>query len=420
MEDGGDLTEQRRKKRKRLEEAGCEPYGRRFDSTHSVGYLEKEFPEAGSEPAEEVKIAGRVMRLRRHGKAGFADIQDWSGRIQIYVREDSLPGAEYKNYEEVDIGDIIGVEGGIFRTRTGELTVKVRSFTMLSKALRPLPEKWHGLKDVEMRYRQRYLDLIVNEKARRILMLRSRVIRIIRSYLEERGFVEVETPMLQPLPGGARGRPLATHADALDSDLYLRIAPELYLKRLLVGGLERVYELSKSFRNEGISPRHNPEFTMLEVYQAYGDYRDMMELIEGMVTEAARETLGSLQLSYQGKEMDLTPPWKRVTFGEAMEESYGIDIERTSVEELMGKLQEQGVRIEGERLSRTRLVNLLADFLSRSSPTFVIDYPVEFCPLAKKNAENPALAERFELFVGGMELANAYSELNDPESQPGP
>ncbi|MCD5390487.1 lysine--tRNA ligase, partial [candidate division NPL-UPA2 bacterium] len=382
-----ELLQERRNKLEEIRKAGIKPYGGKFLRSHSLGDK--------IEVGERISVAGRIRQLRSHGKTAFADLKGERGRIQIYVSFDLIGEEKYSLFHKLDIGDFIGAEGEVFRTKTGELTVRVEKFTLLSKSLRPLPEKWKGLKDVEIRYRQRYLDLLSNEKVRDIFNLRSRLISVMREWLDKRGFLEVETPILQPIPGGAAGKPFKTHQDTLDMDLYLRIAPELYLKRLLVGGFEKIYELNRSFRNEGISTRHNPEFTMLEVYEAYADYEDMMNLIEGLIVHLAEELLGKKEIVYQGKKVDLTPPWRKLTFRQAMQEMYGVDIEEDDVESLTKKLSSAGIKVEGDRVTRTGLVRLWERALSSASPspTFIIDYPAFLCPLARR--KNEMVAERF-------------------------
>jgi lysyl-tRNA synthetase class 2 len=316
----------------------------------------------------------------------------------------------------LDLGDILGVSGSLFKTKTGEITIQVERLTLLSKALRPLPEKWHGLKDVEIRYRQRYLDLIANEPVRQVFLQRSRLLGSLRATLERRGFLEVETPMMHPIPGGAAGEPFVTHHGVLDADLYLRLAPELYLKQLLVGGLERVYELNRSFRNEGVSTQHNPEFTMLEAYEAYGNYETMMALVQELICDAARALRGSLMISYQGQAIDLSGPWERVSFAETMQ-AMGL-APQASLDDIQTALKRRGVQVKG--LSRSQMVRLVEQLFepeTKGRPLFVVDYWTELSPLAKSKPDNPLVTERFELFIGGMEIANAYSELNDPVEQ---
>jgi lysyl-tRNA synthetase, class II len=425
-EEINELIRQRFSKLDALKEMGVEPYGQGFPNLLSikelVDKLKGQEPGAGGQGhealAEKVTVAGRIMAVRSHGKSMFCDIKDQHARIQIYVKGDVVGKDKFAVFEKFDIGDIIGVTGDIFRTRTGELTIKVNDFTLLSKSLRPLPEKWHGLKDVETRYRQRYVDLIVNEDVKNIFYTRSRIITKIRQFLDRRGYLEVETPMMHAIAGGAAGKPFKTHHEALDMDLYLRIAPELYLKKLLVGGLERVYEINRSFRNEGISIRHNPEFTMLEVYTAYSDCEGTMRLTEELIRFAAREVLGKEELEYQGNKIDLTN-WKRVSFADLMRENFNIrpeDDTKTWIE----KLKKKNVQLEKGVVSRTQILNIIADLIEpkvQSHPVFVVDLFTELCPLAKAKKDNPLLTDRFELFIGGMEVANAYSELNNPIEQ---
>jgi len=353
------------------------------------------------------------------GKATFIDIRDSCGKIQVYFRGDSL-GENYQLLKEFDIGDILGVSGRLFRTKSGEVTLEASDFSLLSKSLQPLPEKWHGLTDVEKRYRQRYLDLISNEEVGRIFAVRSRAIAAIRRFLDGRGFVEVETPVLHPTAAGALAHPFATHHRALDQDLFLRIATELYLKRLIIGGLDKVYEIGRIFRNEGISIKHNPEFTMLESYQAYADYNDVMNMVEEMVSYVAQEVLGTNKVSFAGNTLDFDPPWQRITLRDAIKEGCGIDFEETrelySLREEMLKLGVATVEIT----SRGRLIDkLISTFVEPNliQPTFVMDYPIELSPLAKRKPGSESLVERFEAFVGGMEIANAFTELNDPIEQ---
>ncbi|MFC1806735.1 lysine--tRNA ligase [Candidatus Omnitrophota bacterium] len=409
-----DIIQIRESKLKGLREAGIEPFGRRFEKTDTLANLRE-----GFEEGKPVKVAGRLMTLREHGKSVFCDIQDHTGRIQLYLKKNTL-GDAFDLKDLLDIGDIIGAEGELFKTRTEEITVNVTSFTVLSKSLRPLPEKWHGLKDVETRYRQRYLDLIANDESRQVFLIRSKIVKKIREFFDNRGYIEVETPMLQPMAGGAAGKPFKTHHNVYDKDLYLRIAPELYLKRLLVGGLERVYEINKSFRNEGISPRHNPEFTMLEAYTAYADYQDLMSLIEELVSSLAKDILGKEVITVGDRELDLTPPWERISFAQLMKELY--DISPTDpIDTWADKLSAKGIKVEGKKLSKTKLVNIIGDVIEpksdKNKPIFVTDYFTELCPLAKTKKDDPSISERFELYFCGMEIANAYSELNDPSEQ---
>ncbi len=422
-DDGSELVRQRHEKLQALRSRGVDPFGGRFPVTHWARPLAERLGGAGEEELKAfnpVSLAGRVVALRHHGKSCFAHLMDYTGRIQLYARADRL-GEEYERFIDLDIGDFVGVTGEMFRTRTGELTVAVKAFAFLSKSLRPLPEKWHGLKDVETRYRQRYVDLIVNEEVRAVFLLRARLVAAIRRFLDVRGFLEVETPMMQPIPGGAIARPFKTHHNALGMDLYLRIAPELYLKRLVVGGFERVYEINRNFRNEGISTQHNPEFTMLEFYQAYADYTDLMELTEALFVELAQSVLGRLALAWGGHTIDLTPPWPRLGFFDGISEALGEAVTPNTPEDVAARAAAaRGLAHHGraawhvwkevfEQLVEPRLVQ----------PTFVVDFPIELSPLAKRKRDNPALVDRFELFVGQREIANAYSELNDPIDQLG-
>jgi lysyl-tRNA synthetase class 2 len=370
----------------------------------------------------EVSVAGRLITLRPMGKALFAHLQDATGRLQIYLRQDIVGEASFKDFEElVDPGDILGVKGRLFRTNTGELTVEVKEWVLLAKSLHPLPEKWHGLKDVEVRYRQRYLDLIANEHARRVFFLRSRLIGELRRFLDAKGFLEVETPILQPIASGANAKPFITYHNYLEQNLYLRIAPELYLKRLIVGGINRVYELGKNFRNEGVDTTHNPEFTMLEFYCAYWDYKDLMVFTEELFSYLLNQLVGGLKITYQGKELDFTPPFKRYRYFELLEEKTGKDKDffLRDVEGLRRLAKEIGVP-KAETLTHAKLIDKVFDLLVEDElwgPCFVIDFPKLLSPLAKTHREDPDLVERFELFVAGKEIANAYTELNDPMEQ---
>ncbi|MDD5504412.1 MAG: lysine--tRNA ligase [Candidatus Omnitrophica bacterium] len=412
-----DILNVRHNKIDALRGNGVRPYGARFEKTNTLSGLRSDF-ELGKLTMENVvKAAGRIMSVREHGKSAFLDIKDHTSKIQLYVKKDDVTGGLW---DLLDIGDIIGAEGSLFKTRTGEITINASGLTMLSKSLRPLPEKWHGLKDIETRYRQRYLDLISNDESMHVFMTRCRIIKSIRRFFDERGYAEVETPMLHPIAGGAAGRPFKTYHNVYEKDLYLRIAPELYLKRLLVGGMEKVYEINRSFRNEGVSTRHNPEFTMLEAYAAYADYNDLMPLMENLVSGLVYEITGKKETMYKGKLINFEPPWERVSFTLMMKELYGVD-PNDDADVWAGKLKEKGVKLEGDKLSKTRLINIVADLIEPKSdkgkPIFVTDYFTELCPLAKTNSENPAISERFELYMGGMEVANAYSELNDPSEQ---
>jgi lysyl-tRNA synthetase class 2 len=420
--DGNELIRQRRTKLEALRQRGLDPFGGRYPVTHWAQPLHTRLAEATEEELKAfgpVSLAGRIVTLRHHGKTCFAHLMDHTGRIQLYARADQL-GDDYALFTELDLGDFIGVTGEMMRTRTGELTLAVKAFTFLAKSLRPLPEKWHGLRDVETRYRQRYVDLIVNPDARRIFLLRSRIIQAIRAFLDARGFVEVETPMMQPIPGGAIARPFKTHHNALDLDLYLRIAPELYLKRLVVGGFERVYEISRVFRNEGVSTRHNPEFTILEFYQAYADYTDLMELTETLFAELARTLLGTLTLTWGEHTLDLTPPWRRLPFFEALSLALGTAVTpETDLATLGRAAAARGLSSTGpaDKIWKDVFDELVEPTLV--SPTFITDFPIELSPLAKRKRDNPRLVDRFEGYLGCRELVNAYSELNDPIDQLG-
>jgi lysyl-tRNA synthetase class 2 len=363
------------------------------------------------------------MSIRVMGRSTFAHIEDGSGRIQIYLRQNVLGEEEYEFFKgDFDIGDFIGVEGHLFRTRSGEVTVEAQRFYMLAKSLKPLPEKWHGLRDVETRYRQRYVDLIVNQDVRRVFTTRARIISAMRRFFDEHGFLEVETPILQPIYGGAMARPFTTYHNQLHRNLYLRIAVELYLKRLIVGGYERVYEIGKNFRNEGVDQEHNPEFTMMEFYMAYADYNDVMDLTEEMVAYVAREVLGTLQITYDGNEIDLTPPWPRIPLRQAIEEKTGIDYKRyPEAEGLYHAIREMGGDLEPKATWGKLVDSLLKNYVRPTliQPTFLIDYPIEISPLAKKKSDDPSTTERFQAYIGGMEVCNAYTELNDPLDQRG-
>ena len=414
-----ELMQIRLEKIKDLRSRGIEPYGGRFERTKLALAIKDEFE---SLEGQEVRVAGRIMAKRGHGKAGFANLQDPSGIIQLYFKSDDLGEEQYELYEKCDIGDIVGIWGKVFRTRRGEISVAVARMVYLAKSLNPLPEKWHGLKDVELRYRQRYLDLIVNPGVREVFTRRSQIIRSIRRYLDGQEFLEVETPMMQPIAGGAAARPFITHHNALNMDLYLRIAPELYLKRLLVGGLEKVYEINRNFRNEGISTKHNPEFTMVEMYQAYGDYEVMMELAENMIYHVVMEVIGNPVVEYQGTSLDFTPPWERITMMDAIKEYSGIDL--TSVQddqEARNLAQSLGLPID-KHATRGEIINTIFEEKVEPhlvQPTFIYSYPVEISPLAKRNQDNPQLTDRFEIFIMNRELGNAFSELNDPIDQRG-
>lgn len=417
-----DLIGQRHRKLNELISAGRNPFKARFKRERRLEEIASlyEHLQPEEEATEEVSTAGRIMILRRHGKVSFAILQDRTARLQLYLLEEVLGEERYEEFLSLDIGDIVGVRGPIVRTRRGELSVKVTSFELLTKSLRPLPEKWHGLKDTETRFRQRYADLIINEDSRRTLLARNRIIKAIRSYLDDRDFIEVETPMLQSLPGGASARPFITHHNALDIDLYMRIAPELYLKRLIVGDMDRVYELNRNFRNEGISVRHNPEFTMIEVYQSFADYRDMMDLAEGLIKAAAQASCGTLALTYQEKDLDLSGDWERLTMIESIERYAGIKVSfDMSLEELKSLADENDVHYE-KHFGKGKVINEFFEQLVQTKlfqPVFITDYPVEISPLARRSEVDPEVTERFELIIAGLELGTAFSELTNPIEQ---
>ena len=415
-----ELTEQmqiRINKMHELEEKGIDPFGHSFARTHNTAQIINDFDKL---EGQEVSVAGRVMAIRGHGKASFVVISDKEGQIQIYIRLDEVGEDAYAVFKLWDIGDIVGVRGEVFRTHRGEISIKAKELTFLTKGLRPLPEKFHGLKDVELRYRQRYVDLIVNPEVRSTFIARSQIIRAIRNWLDNQGFLEVETPVLHNIAGGAAARPFITHHNTLDVDLYMRIALELHLKRLIVGGLEKVYEIGRVFRNEGIDTKHNPEFTMLELYQAYSDYEGMMELTENMISDVARQVLGTDTVSYQGVELCLKAPWRRITMFDAIKEYAGVDFnEITTDEDARAAAKAAGIEID-EDTDRGNIINLFFEEKVEANliqPTFVTDYPIEISPLVKKKHDDPRLVYRFEGFIFGRELCNAYSELNDPLDQ---
>jgi len=404
-----------------LKREGIDPFGHSFNRTYKIKDLieKNKVLQIGECGKEKVSIAGRLMALRAHGKAVFADIEDISGRVQIYIKSNKVGADAFKLFSKIGVGDILGLSGLIFRTQTGEITVFVEEFTLLCKSVRSLPEKWHGLKDVEIRYRKRYLDLIVNPSVREIFIKRSKVVQSIRNFLDDKGFLEVQTPIMQPIPGGATARPFITHHNTLHRDLYLRIATELYLKRLIVGGLEKVYELGCDFRNEGISTKHNPEFTMLELYEAYGDYHSMMQITEELFVYILKEISGTLAIEYRGNKIDFTPPWKRISMLKAIEDAVGVQVDKISQKDFSKVVKEYNLNIKGS-INRGEIINELFEKIIEPTliqPTFVIDYPLEISPLSKQKKDNPELVERFELFVSSMELANAFTELNDPSEQ---
>jgi len=414
----------RREKRDALIEAGIEPYPTRFDYDLEPAEVQKRWGETTAEELEEenvrLRVPGRITAVRRHGKLVFADLSDGRDKIQLFIRSNKLPESGKTLLEHLDLGDIVGAEGTLMRTRMGELSLMTEELSLLSKALRPLPEKWHGLTDVEARYRQRYLDLVANPEVRRTFETRAAIIRGLRSFLDQRGFLEVETPMMQSIPGGATAKPFRTHHNALDLDLFLRIAPELFLKRLLVGGIPKVYEINRNFRNEGISFKHNPEFTMLELYWAYADYRDLMDLTEELLPWLAREVLGAATLRWHDEEIDLEPPWPRFTMRGALSELGGVDEEVTdSAEGLLAEIERRGFEPPPDPSYGKLLAHLFEELVESRlrQPTFLLDHPVEVSPLAKQSPSDPRFTERFELYIGGMEIANAFSELNDPDVQ---
>lgn len=421
-------TEQMQIRREKLEELqsmGKDPFSvDKFERTHTSDTIFSMYE--GYEKEElngldvKARIAGRIMTKRGQGKAGFAHIQDMGGQIQIYVRLDHVGEEQFQLYKQADLGDIVGVEGQVFRTNTGELSVKADSFFLLSKALRPLPDKFHGLKDVELRYRKRYLDLISSPEVKETFITRSSILKEIRTYLDKKGYLEVETPMMHKIAGGAAARPFITHHNALDLDLYLRIALELHLKRLVVGGIEKVYEIGRVFRNEGISTRHNPEFTMLELYEAYADFHDIMNLTEDLIASVAKEVLGTTKITYGEYEVDLTPSWRRVHMVDLIRDELGVDFwQPMSDEEAFRLAEEHGIEVN-KNMTFGHIVN---EFFEQKleetliQPTFVYGHPVEISPLAKKNQQDPRFTDRFELFIVGREHANAFSELNDPIDQ---
>ncbi len=413
------MEDDRRAKLDRLRADGIDPFPHDFDGAGPIATVHATHDglEAGEETDVRYRLAGRLAARRGHGKAAFLDLVDRSGRIQLHARLDVLGEAAFERLTSLDLGDLIGVDGTAFKSRRGELSLRLEGWTLLAKSLLAPPEKFHGLEDTETRYRRRELDLIANEEARELFVLRSRVVSAIRRYLDGQGFLEVETPVLQPLYGGAAARPFTTHHNQLDRDLYLRIATELYLKRLVVGGLERVYELGKNFRNEGVSHKHNPEFTMLEWYQAYADYEDIAAELESLVSEVAQEVLGTTVVERDGEQIDLAPPWRRLTLRDAIRGETGIDVlehrERDALAEAMG----------GDVDPKAGWGKLVDELLSKKvepgliEPTFVTDYPVELSPFAKRHRTEEGLVERWEAFVGGMEISNAFTELNDPDDQ---
>lgn len=414
----------RREKLQSLKDKGLDPFGGRFERTHTSGEITAQFDSFSKEELEEkeaeVVIAGRIMTKRGKGKAGFAHVQDLSGQIQIYVRKDTVGEDSYDLFTMTDLGDIVGIKGKVFKTNVGELSVKATEYVYLTKSLRPLPDKHHGLKDIEQRYRQRYLDLMTNPESQQTFIARSRIIQSMRRYLDNNGYLEVETPMMHSIAGGASARPFVTHHNALDMELYMRIAIELHLKRLIVGGMEKVYEIGRVFRNEGVSTRHNPEFTMIELYEAYADYTDIMRLTENVISHVAEDVIGTTTIEYGDYTIELKPEWRRLHMVDAVKEYTGVDFWREmSDEEARQLAKEHGIEYK-ETMQFGHVIN---EFFEQKveekliQPTFVYGHPVEISPLAKKNPEDPRFTDRFELFIVGREHANAFTELNDPIDQ---
>ncbi len=425
-----ELTEQEKVRREKLdflEDYNVNPFGERFDRNSNTEKIKDAFDKYSKEELAEMehptlKIAGRIMTKRGKGKAGFAHIMDQKGQLQIYVRKDALTEQEFEIFQKADLGDIVGVKGTVMKTKMGELSLKLSEFTHLSKALRPLPEKYHGLKDVEERYRRRYLDLMTNEDTRETFILRSKIIRAFRRYLEDKGYMEVETPILHPIVGGAAARPFKTHHNALDMPFYLRIAPELYLKRLIVGGFEGVFEIGRTFRNEGISIKHNPEFTMMELYEAYGDMESMMELTEDLIITVTEEVMGTLEIQYGDQTISLKRGWERLHMADAVKEHVGIDFRREDLtfEEAKEFALKKGLEIAPHYTGTGHILNLLFESFVEEKivqPTFVYGHPIEISPLAKKNPEDGRFTDRFELIINTREYGNAFSELNNPIDQ---
>jgi lysyl-tRNA synthetase class 2 len=424
MDEASELFQQRIKKLELLKKEGINPYPNQFRVTHTSKDIHEAYDSLSDEELKSVKetfcLAGRILAVRLFGKASFIQIQDRKGKIQAYIQKDIVGDQAFQLFKSFDIGDFMGLEGKVFRTKTGELTLHIQNFQLLVKSLRPLPEKWHGLTDVEIRYRHRYLDLIANPRVKEIFLTRVQAIQKIRDFFAHRGFIEVETPMLHPIPGGATAKPFKTHHNALDMELYLRVAPELFLKRLVIGGFERIFEINRSFRNEGISTQHNPEFTMLEFYQSYATYEDMMELTEELLCTMVKENRGGLRLTYGDKEIDFTPPWKRIRFKDSLLESGRLD---PAILKEPLKAKEAAEALGLELRKGTSHGRVLADLFKEVvepnliQPTFVTHYPTEISPLSRRNGEDSEVVDRFELFIAGREIANGFSELNDPVEQ---
>ena len=413
------LMEIRREKLKELQEAGKNPFEiTKYDRTNTAGQIKANYDEFEQ---KDVSIAGRIIAKRIMGKASFCTIQDCDEKIQSYVSINDLGEESYKLFKTYDIGDIIGIKGFVFKTRTEEISVHAKEVVLLTKSLRPLPEKFHGLRDTDLRYRQRYVDLIVNPEVRKTFELRSKILKEIRNFMDEKGYMEVETPMLTTVATGDAARPFITHHNTLDLQMYLRIAPELNLKRLIVGGIDKVFEIGKNFRNEGMDIKHNPEFTNMEFYSAYEDYHDMMDMAESLISTVAQKVLGTTKINYEGQEIDLTPGWKKITMIEAIKEACGVDFNTIKTdEEAQAIAKEKGVEYEEIKNTRGHIINeFFETFVEETliQPTFIMDYPVEISPLTKRKKDQPELVERFELFIGGREYGNAYSELNDPIDQ---
>ncbi|MBF0410675.1 MAG: lysine--tRNA ligase [Candidatus Riflebacteria bacterium] len=411
-----------------LRKDNIEPHGRKFNRTHNTESAKSEFISAEAQLAEKehfefgpIKLSGRIVSKREQGKTAFAHLEDMSGKIQLYLRKDQMDEVGFSLVKRLYAGDIIGTEGKLFRTKTGEITLRVINFEFLSKSINPMPEKWHGLTDVEMRYRQRYVDLLSNPEVRKVFITRSKIVQTIRDFMNSREFLEVETPMMHPIAGGAAARPFITHHNTLDMKLYLRIAPELYLKRLLVGGFEKVYEINRNFRNEGISIKHNPEFTMMEVYQAYGDLSDMIELTESLICHAAKQFHDDLKVPYQGNTLDFTRPWKKISMIDSVRESCNVPelSFKSTPEEAAQIASKLSVHVDKKDSTAAIVVKIFEEKVEATlqNPTFIIDYPKEISPLAKAKADDPTLVDRFEIFIAGRETGNAFSELNDSEEQ---
>jgi len=419
MEDMNKLVEVRVQKLKELQEKGKNPFDvTKYDRTHTSSDIKENYDEL---EGKDVSIAGRIVGKRVMGKASFGHIQDGQGKVQSYVSTNDLGEEAYKEFKTYDIGDIIGIKGFVFKTKTEEISVHAKEVKLLTKSLRPLPEKWHGLKDPDLRYRQRYVDLIVNPEVKETFILRSKIIKELRRILDEKGYMEVETPMLTTVATGDAARPFVTHHNTLDLDMYLRIAPELNLKRIIVGGIDKVYEIGKNFRNEGMDIKHNPEFTNIELYAAYEDYNDMMNIAEEIISTISQNVLGTTKINYQGTDIDLTPGWRRVTMIDSIKEVTGIDFNEIKTdEEARALAEEKEVEVDPLKNTRGHIINeFFETFVEETliQPTFIIDYPVEVSPLTKRKPGNPSIVERFELFIGGREYGNAYSELNDPIDQ---